>query len=50
MFDPAVLLGSLLGLLLGRATPRAGTRFLGLGALARWLRPSFGRPVAEDCD
>ena len=50
MFDPVVLVGSLLGLLVGRATPRAGTRVLGLGALARWLRSSFDRSVAEDCD
>jgi hypothetical protein len=50
MFDPMILVRSLLAQLLGPATPRAGTRVVGLGALARWLRPSFARPVAEDCD
>jgi hypothetical protein len=50
MFDPVVLVGSLFAQLLGRATPRAGTWALGMGALARWLRSSFTRPVAEDCD
>ena len=50
MFDPMILVGSLLAQLLGRATPRPGTRVGGLGALARWLRSSFDRPVAEDCD
>jgi hypothetical protein len=50
MFDPMALVQSLLAQLLGRATPRSGTRVVGLGALARSLRSSFARPVAEDCD
>src|SRR5215210_3661468 len=36
---------SLIAQLLGRASPRKGTRVLGLGALARWLRPSFTRSL-----